>query len=140
MLNRDLRPAVEYICVSPRHGLVSNLFISGIPDALDPHRQFNAPDCAVFSWNDLVLFMPRDDIKVVIGFALSQNGILQNHLGDRFDSRQDITAVSMNETDQGMNLIVFNARGLVMGDHQMGSSKTHISSESFASSIYSRVG
>jgi hypothetical protein len=52
ILNRDLRPVLQYACVSSPNAKASNLFISGIPYALDTYRQFTTPVYAVFSRND----------------------------------------------------------------------------------------
>jgi hypothetical protein len=49
ILNRDLRPVIQRACISSPNGRASNVFISGIPYALDADRPFTAPVYAVFS-------------------------------------------------------------------------------------------
>jgi hypothetical protein len=59
------------------------------------------------------------DIEEIIVVILSQNGRYQGHLRARSDSVQEVATVSMNEPDKGINLVIFNADGLLMNDHQM---------------------
>jgi hypothetical protein len=47
-LDRDLRPVLQHVRVSPPNADASNLFISGIPSTLDSYREFVAPVYAVF--------------------------------------------------------------------------------------------
>jgi hypothetical protein len=55
----------------------------------------------------------------MIGAILSQNGPYQGHLRAQPESVQEIATVSMNEAHKGMNLVIFNADGLLMSDRQM---------------------
>jgi hypothetical protein len=48
ILNRDLRPVLRHARVSSPNAGASNVFISGIPYALDSYRQFITPVYAVF--------------------------------------------------------------------------------------------
>jgi hypothetical protein len=48
VLNRDLRPVLQHVRVSAPNADASNVFISGIPDALDSYRQVTIPAYLVF--------------------------------------------------------------------------------------------
>jgi hypothetical protein len=48
ILNRDLRPVLQHARVSSSNAGASNVFVSGIPYALDSYRQFITPVYAVF--------------------------------------------------------------------------------------------
>jgi hypothetical protein len=80
ILNRDLRPVLQYACVWFPNASASKLFISGIPYALDTYHQFTTPVYAVFSRNDRGLLGPFGDIEQIIAFILSQNHTLQHYL------------------------------------------------------------
>jgi hypothetical protein len=47
----------------------------------------------------------------IIASIFSQNRTLQGHLKDRLDSVREIVTVGMDETDDGLNLAIFNAEG-----------------------------
>jgi hypothetical protein len=119
VLNHDLRPVLQYACVSSPNAKASNLFISGVRYALDTYRQFTTPDDAVFSRNDRELPRPPGDIEEIIDFITSQNITLRRYLRDRLDSLRQIGIVSINESGEGMNLAVFSAEGLLLNDYQM---------------------
>jgi hypothetical protein len=119
ILNRDLRPVLHHASVASPNGPASTLFISGIPYALDSYRQFSTPVYAVFSRGDAVSPVRDGNSEHIIAFILSQNETLQGYLRDRLDSIREIARVSMNESDEGMNLAIFNAEGLLLNDHQM---------------------
>jgi hypothetical protein len=55
----------------------------------------------------------------IIALILSQNGTLQGDLRDRFESIREIATVSMNEGDEGMNMAIFNAKGILLNNHQI---------------------
>jgi hypothetical protein len=84
---------------------------------LDTYRSFTAPVYGVFSRNNRGLLAPSDDIEEIVAFILSQNHILQHPLRQRLDSLEEIGVVSVDERDEKMNLAVFNAEGLLLGDH-----------------------
>jgi hypothetical protein len=48
ILNRDLRPVLQHARVSSPNAGASNVFMSGIPYALDSYRQFTTPGYATF--------------------------------------------------------------------------------------------
>jgi hypothetical protein len=77
------------------------------------------PCYAIFSRNDRGLPRPPGDIKKIIDFILWQKKTLRGYLKDRLYFLQQIGIVSMNESDEGMHLAVFNAEGLLLNDHQM---------------------
>jgi hypothetical protein len=62
--------------------LASNIFISGIPDALKTYRQFITPVYAVFGRNDRDLSIPAGDTKEIIAVTLSQERTHQLYLTD----------------------------------------------------------
>jgi hypothetical protein len=93
ILNRDLRPALRYACVSSPNAKALNLFISSIPYALDIYRQFTTPVYAVFSRNGRGVPRPFGDIEEMIDFILSQNRTLSSSLRDRLDSLRQIGVV-----------------------------------------------
>jgi hypothetical protein len=119
ILNRDLRPVLQYACVSCPNAKASHLFISGIPYALDTYRQFMIPVHVVFSRNGRGLPRRPGDIDEMIDFILSQNRTLPGYLRNRLDPLRQIGIVSTNESDEGINLTVFNAEGLFQNDHQI---------------------
>jgi hypothetical protein len=80
ILNRDLQPVLQYACVWSPNASGLNLFISGIPYALDTYRQFTTSVYAVFSRNDRGLLAPSGDTEEIITFILSQNHTLQHYL------------------------------------------------------------
>jgi hypothetical protein len=82
ILNRDLRPALRYACVSSPNAKALKLFISGIPYALDIYRQFTTPVYAVFSRNSRGVPRPLGDIEEMIDFIPSQNRTLSGSLRD----------------------------------------------------------
>jgi hypothetical protein len=107
----------QHACVSSLYGPNSSLFIFGMPYALDTYPQFATHLSAIFSWNDRGSPMEVSDIEETIVVILSQNGPDQGRLRDRLASGQEITTTSMNELDEGMNLVVFNAQGFLRNDH-----------------------
>jgi hypothetical protein len=84
ILNHDLRPVLQYTRISAPDSPASNLFISGVPYALNPYRQFTTPVDAVFSLSDRCL--PPGEIEETLAFILSQNRILAGYLRDQLDS------------------------------------------------------
>jgi hypothetical protein len=119
LFDHDSPPVLQYARISAPNGPASNLFISGVPSALDTCHQFTTPVYAVFSCNDQGLPMPRGEIEGIIVFILSQNRTPAGYLIDQLDSLREIGILSMNKPDEGMNLEVFNAEGLLLNDHQM---------------------
>jgi hypothetical protein len=117
-LNRDLRSVLQYAFVSSLNAKASNLFTSGIPYALETYRQFTTLVYAVFSHNDRELPWPLGDIEESTDFILSQNRTLPGYLRDRLDLLRQISIEPVNESDEGMNVAVFNAEGLLLNDHQ----------------------
>jgi hypothetical protein len=83
------------------------------------YGQFTTPVDTVFSRNDRGLPIPPGEIEEIITFILCQNRTFAGYLRDRLGSLREICFVSMNEPDEGMNLAVFNAHGLLLNDHQM---------------------
>jgi hypothetical protein len=118
-LTRDWQPVLRYARVSSPNAKASNLFISGIPYALDTYPQFTNPVYPVFSRNDRGLQRPHGDIEAIIDFILCQNRNLRGYLRDRLDSLRQIGIVPMNESDKEMNLAVFDVERLFLNDHQM---------------------
>jgi hypothetical protein len=55
------------------------------------------------------------DIDEIIVVILCQNGPRQRCLRHRFDSVQEIGTLSMNEPDEGMNLVVFTVESRIHG-------------------------
>jgi hypothetical protein len=106
-----LRPVLQHARISAPNAGASNMFISGIPYALDSYRQFIIPVCAVF-------FRTKQRIPILPGLTeeiitsiLSQNRALQGYLRDRLDSVREIATVAMDEPGDGMNLVIFNTEG-----------------------------
>jgi hypothetical protein len=111
ILNCDLRPVLQHARVSSPNGGASNVFISGIPYALDSYRQFIIPVYAVFFRTQQRIPIPPGGTKEIIASILSQNRTLQGYFRDRVDSVRQITTVAMDEPDDGMNVAIFNAEG-----------------------------
>jgi hypothetical protein len=63
------------------------------------------PICAIFSQNDQELPGPAGDTKEILLVILSQA-----HLRDYFDSGHKSATFSMDEPDERMTLVVFNAQ------------------------------
>jgi hypothetical protein len=136
LLNRDLRPVLRYACVSWLNAKASNDFMSGISYAFDTYREFTTPVYAVFNRNDRGLPRQPGDIQEIIDFIPSQNRTLRGYLRDRSDSLQRIGIESMNESDKGMNLAVFNPGFYYRMIIKWKYSETPINLESFHSPIY----
>jgi hypothetical protein len=119
LLNPDLRLVIHRAPVSSPIGPASNVFISGIPYALDPYRQFTIPAYAMFSRGQRGLPLAIGDIQEIINVILAQDERLRGYLKDRLNSVRQIASVSMNEPDEGMNLAIFNADGIVRNDCQI---------------------
>jgi hypothetical protein len=119
ILNHDLQPVLQYTSTPAPHGPASNLFICGVPYALNTYCRFRTLVYAVFSRNDWGLPVPPGEIEEIITFVLSQNRTLAGYLRDHLDSLREIGIVLMNEPDEGINMAVFNAEGLLLNDHQM---------------------
>jgi hypothetical protein len=118
ILTRDLRPVLQHTRVSSLNAGASNVFISGIPYALDSYRQFVTPVYAVFFRTQQTIPIPPGGTEEIIASILSQNRILQGYLRDRLDSAREIATVSMDEPDDGMNLAIFNAEVALLDDYQ----------------------
>jgi hypothetical protein len=119
LLNPDLGPVIHHAPVSSPIGPASNVFISGIPYALDPYCQFTIPVYAMFSRGQRGLPIALGDIQDIINVILAQNETLQDYLKDRLNSVRQIASVSMDTPDKGMNLAIFNADGIVRNDYQI---------------------
>jgi hypothetical protein len=119
ILNRDLRPFLQHARVSSPNAGVSNVFISGIPYALDSYRQFITSVYAVFFRTQQRIPIPPGGTEEIIASILSQNGTFQGYLRDRFDSVREIDTVAMDEPNDGMNLAIFNTDGTLLDDHQL---------------------
>jgi hypothetical protein len=119
MSNRDLRLVLQHPSLSSPNGPAFNLFVSGIPHALDPCRQFTTPVYAVSNRSNRQLPIPPGNVDEIIAFILFQNGTIQGDLRDRFESIREIATVSMNERDEGINMAIFNAKGILLNNHQM---------------------
>jgi hypothetical protein len=119
ILNRDLRPVLQHGRVSSPNAGTSNVFISGIPYALNSYRQFITFVYAVFFRTQQRIPIPPGGTEEIIASILSQNGTLQGYLRDRLDSVREIDTVAMDQPDDGMNLVIFNAKGTLFDDHQL---------------------
>jgi hypothetical protein len=119
ILNRDLRPVLHYASVSSPNAAHSNVFISGIPYGLDTYRQFTTPVYAVFCRKDQRLENHNNDIEQLIAYILHENKTLCRYLKQKLDVVREITTVSMNESDEGMNLAIFNAEGIALNHHEL---------------------
>jgi hypothetical protein len=120
ILNLDLRPVLQHACISLSNAGASNVFISGISDALDSYRQFITPVCTIFFRTQQWIPIPPGGTEEIIASILSQNRTLQGYLRDRLDSVREIVTVAMDEPDDGMNLAIVNAEGTLLNDHQLG--------------------
>jgi hypothetical protein len=118
-LNRDLRPVLQHVCVSSPNGAASNLFISGIPYAVDTCQQFCRPVYTVFSRTDQALARPSDEIQQIIARILPHNETLHGCVRQGLDCARQIVTVLMAEPDEGGNLAIFNAEGLLLREHEM---------------------
>jgi hypothetical protein len=76
ILNRDLPPIFQYARVSSPNAGAPNVFISGIPYALDSYRQFITPVHAVFFRTQQQIPIPPGGTEEIIASILSQNRIL----------------------------------------------------------------
>jgi hypothetical protein len=119
LLNRDLRPVIQNAEIRSPHGPAANLFISGIPYAIDTFRQFVTPVYAVFDRCDRALPIRIPDSEGLIAAILDRNPILREYLRGRLDSVVEIALASMPEPDPGMNLGVFNADGEFVCAHEI---------------------
>jgi hypothetical protein len=79
--------------------------------ALDSYRQFITPVYAVFFRTQQRISIPPDGTEEIVASILSQNRTLQGYLRDRSDSVREIAIVAVDEPDDGMNLVIFNAEG-----------------------------
>jgi hypothetical protein len=112
-LNLDLRPVLQHARVSSPNAGASNVFISGIPYALDSYWQFTTSGYAVSFRTQQQIPIPPSGTEEIVTSLLSQNRTLRGYLRDRLDSVREIATVTMDEPDDGMNLAIFNASGLV---------------------------
>jgi hypothetical protein len=119
IVNRGLRPVLQHAYLSSPNAGASKVFISGIPSALGPYREFITPGYAVFFRIQQRIPIPPGGTKEIIASILLQNRTLQGYLRDRLDSVREIAIVAMDESDDGMNLAIFNAEGTLLGDHQL---------------------
>jgi hypothetical protein len=123
VLNRQLRPVTQYACVTSPNAGFSNLFISGIPYAVDSFRQFTSPVYAVFSRMDKHLDLMTDselqEVADIIESILRKNDKLNDYVRNRLDCVREIGNVSMNEPDPGINLVIFNADGQVLSEQEI---------------------
>jgi hypothetical protein len=117
IVNRDLRLVFQYAYLFS-YDPASNLFVSGIPYALDTDRQFITCADAAFSRNDQSFPVPPGDIEEIIAVILPPNGSPHDYLRDQFDSVQEGAAVLINEPDEGIDRVVLNAEGFLMNGHQ----------------------
>jgi hypothetical protein len=119
ILNRDLRRVIQHARVSSLNAGASNVFISGIPYALDFYRQFITPVYAVIFRTQQRIPIPPGGTEEILALILSQNRRLQGYLRDRLDSLREIAAVAMDEPDDGRNLAIVNAESALIDDHQL---------------------
>jgi hypothetical protein len=112
ILNHDLQLVLQHVCVSSPNAGASTSFISGIPYVLDCYRQFITPVYAVFFRIEQRIPIPPGGTEEIIVSILSQNTTLQGYLRDQLDSVREIATVAMDEPDDRMNLVIFNAAGL----------------------------
>jgi hypothetical protein len=117
-LNRNLRPVLQHARVSSPNAGASDVFISGIPYALDSYREFISPVHAVFFRTQQRTPIPPGGTEEIVASILSQNRTLQSYLRGRLDSVRGIATVAMDEPDNGMNLAIFNAEAL-LDNHQL---------------------
>jgi hypothetical protein len=110
-LNRDFQPVLQRARVSLPNAGASNVFISGIPYALDSYQQFIIPFYAVFFRTQQWIPIPPGGTEKIIASIFSQNRTLQGYLRDRLDSIREMATVAVDEPDDGMNLAIFNAEG-----------------------------
>jgi hypothetical protein len=119
ILNQYLRPVFQYASISSPNAAASNLFITGIPYALDFYRQFTTPVYAIFSRNDQTVPPAVADMEQLIALILTRNETLRDYLRPRLEAVREIAIISMDEPDEGMNLAIFNAEGALLNDHQI---------------------
>jgi hypothetical protein len=117
ILKHDLRPVLQHACVSSPNAGASNVFISGIPYALDSYRQFITPVYEIFFPTQQQISIPPGGTEEIIASIPSQNRALQGYLRDRLGSVREIATVAMDEPDDGMNLVIFNAEGALLDNH-----------------------
>jgi hypothetical protein len=72
ILNRDLRPVLRHARASSPNAGVSNVFISGIPYALDSYPQFITPVYAVFFGTQQRIPILSGGTEEIIASILSQ--------------------------------------------------------------------
>jgi hypothetical protein len=114
--NRDLRLIPSHAFVSSPNAPASNLLASGIRHVLDTDLEFTTP---AFSCDHQDLPIPLGDMHEIIAAILPQNETLQTCLRQRSNAVQEIATVSMNETNEAGNLVIFNEEGIILNDHQI---------------------
>jgi hypothetical protein len=72
-----------------------------------------------FSIGMIRVFQYACNIEKAIVFTPFQTETLQGYLKDRLNSGRAIAIVLMNESDKGINLAIFSAAWILLGDHQM---------------------
>jgi hypothetical protein len=82
-VNRDLRPVIQNAKITSPNGPASNLFISGIPYALDIFRQFLTPVYAIFDRSERRLALSGEDTRVgkIVTAVLSANPVFRGYTG-----------------------------------------------------------
>jgi hypothetical protein len=114
-----LRLVLQHARVSSLNASASNVFISGIPYALDSYWQFITPVYAVFFRTQQRIPIPPGGTEEIIASILSRNRTLQGYLRDWLDSVREIAIVATDEPDDGMNLEIFNVERASLEDHQL---------------------
>jgi transposase len=82
ILNRDLQAVLQHARVSSPNAGASNVFIPGIPDALDSYREFIIPVYTIFFRTQQRIPIFPGGPKEIIASILSQNKILRGYLRD----------------------------------------------------------
>jgi hypothetical protein len=131
-----LRSVLQHARVSSPNAGASNVFISGIPYALQSYRQFIIPVYAVFLRTQQRITIPPGGTEEIIVSILSQNRMLQGYLRDRLDSLREIATVAMDKPDDGMNLAIFNAEGALLDDHQLEIVRNSYHTQKLSQPIY----
>jgi hypothetical protein len=75
-VNWQLRPVMQYASVSSPNAAFSNMFIEGIPYAVDIYRQFRSSVYAVFCKMEQGFPIPVGQLRTTIAAALEKT----NHL------------------------------------------------------------
>jgi hypothetical protein len=101
-LNHDLRSVLLHPCLPSPIAIASNVLISGIPHALNSHRQFTTSVYRLFFRTHQRIPSPPGGAKQITADTLSQNVILQVCLRDRLDSVREIATVDIDEPDDAM--------------------------------------